>query len=200
MEHSLLEETIRERFPNTSFCIPFQPPDDYEVEVENQNRPTPSPLENLVVLSPIRVNGVLVRQYKVEPASPEQIEQRTAVQASLIRSQRNHRLAQTDWTQLPDSGADQASWAAYRQALRSLPQQPGFPWEVTWPQAPGSGAPAAAASAPMAELPQAETLGQLWTAPGGEQWIVVQARGANGQFMADDPATESRENLKWEKV
>ncbi|MEX3929804.1 phage tail assembly chaperone [Paraburkholderia sp. BR10936] len=27
-------------------------------------------------------------------------------------------------------------WKAYRQALRDVPQQPGFPFEIDWPQAP----------------------------------------------------------------
>jgi hypothetical protein len=27
-------------------------------------------------------------------------------------------------------------WAVYRQALRDIPEQPGFPWEVEWPVPP----------------------------------------------------------------
>ncbi len=30
-------------------------------------------------------------------------------------------------------------WAAYRQALRDLPEQAGFPFNITWPEAPESG-------------------------------------------------------------
>lgn len=40
-----------------------------------------------------------------------------------IKLWRNAVLAQTDWTQLPDSPADKQAWANYRQALRDLPQQ-----------------------------------------------------------------------------
>jgi hypothetical protein len=52
-----------------------------------------------------------------------------------IRAQRNRLLAACDWTQLPDAQCDQTAWAAYRQALRDIPQQPGFPTDVTWPEA-----------------------------------------------------------------
>lgn len=41
-----------------------------------------------------------------------------------IRKQRDQLLAQSDWTQLPDSavvGAKKSAWAVYRQALRDLP-------------------------------------------------------------------------------
>ncbi|NBW23522.1 MAG: phage tail protein, partial [Caulobacteraceae bacterium] len=44
----------------------------------------------------------------------------------------------TDWTQLPDAPvADHEAWAAYRQALRDVPEQPGFPAQIEWPTAPG---------------------------------------------------------------
>ncbi len=57
-------------------------------------------------------------------------------QAAAVRADRNARLAATDWTQITDSTADKAAWAAYRQALRDVPSQAGFPQSVTWPQEP----------------------------------------------------------------
>ena len=63
--------------------------------------------------------------------------QKDAEQASIIRSDRNKRLADCDWTQLPDSTADKPAWAVYRQALRDVTAQAGFPWNVTWPNEPG---------------------------------------------------------------
>lgn len=38
-----------------------------------------------------------------------------------FRNWRNHELLVSDWTQLPDSSADSAKWAIYRQTLRDLP-------------------------------------------------------------------------------
>lgn len=57
-------------------------------------------------------------------------------QAAEVRSDRNQRLASSDWTQLPNAPADSAAWAAYRQALRDIPAQPGFPADVVWPAQP----------------------------------------------------------------
>jgi hypothetical protein len=59
-----------------------------------------------------------------------------AEQASSVRAARNSKLAACDWTQLADSSADKGSWAAYRQALRDVTAQAGFPWDVTWPVEP----------------------------------------------------------------
>ena len=53
-----------------------------------------------------------------------------------IRAKRNRLLIQSDWTQVADAPVDQAAWAAYRQALRDLPTQSGFPHNVTWPTKP----------------------------------------------------------------
>lgn len=57
-------------------------------------------------------------------------------QARRIREDRNTRLDKSDWSQLADSTADKAAWATYRQALRDIPTSEGFPWDVTWPDAP----------------------------------------------------------------
>ena len=66
------------------------------------------------------------------PAPPPPTEQQQ-------RARRNTRLAASDWTQIADApltAPEQAAWAAYRQALRDVPEQPGFPASVTWPVAP----------------------------------------------------------------
>lgn len=57
-----------------------------------------------------------------------------AARAFNIRQERDQLLAASDWTQLKDI-ADSISvpYATYRQALRDLPEQEGFPSNVTWP-------------------------------------------------------------------
>lgn len=62
--------------------------------------------------------------------------QKDAEQAKLVRDDRNKRLTETDWTQVADAPVDKAAWATYRQALRDVPSQAGFPWEVQWPTQP----------------------------------------------------------------
>jgi hypothetical protein len=59
-----------------------------------------------------------------------------ATQAKSVREQRNKLIAECDWTQVADSPVDKEAWATYRQALRDVPQQAGFPWEVNWPESP----------------------------------------------------------------
>lgn len=56
--------------------------------------------------------------------------------AADIRAQRDQLLTQSDWTQMPDAPVDQAAWATYRQALRDIPQQAGFPEDIVWPTKP----------------------------------------------------------------
>jgi hypothetical protein len=56
--------------------------------------------------------------------------------AVYIREKRNQLLTASDWTQMPDAPVDQAAWATYRQALRDIPQQAGFPTDITWPTKP----------------------------------------------------------------
>jgi hypothetical protein len=59
-----------------------------------------------------------------------------AEQAKAVRADRNRRLADSDWTQLADAPVDKTAWATYRQALRDVPAQSGFPWNVQWPDTP----------------------------------------------------------------
>jgi hypothetical protein len=59
-----------------------------------------------------------------------------AEQAANMRRQRTEKLNDCDWTQIADSTADKTAWATYRQALRDVTAQSGFPWTITWPDAP----------------------------------------------------------------
>jgi hypothetical protein len=53
-----------------------------------------------------------------------------------IKLWRNAQLARTDWTQLPDAPVDKVAWATYRQQLRDITNQSGFPWNLVWPTQP----------------------------------------------------------------
>lgn len=52
------------------------------------------------------------------------------------RVKRNALLAASDWTQVADAPVDQAAWATYRQALRDITAQAGFPESIEWPAQP----------------------------------------------------------------
>ena len=59
-----------------------------------------------------------------------------AQRAASVRADRAQRLADSDWTQVADAPVDKQAWATYRQALRDVPAQAGFPWDVQWPEQP----------------------------------------------------------------
>lgn len=74
------------------------------------------------------VNGVFTPP--PDTRTPEQ-------KAEEIRIRRDQLLAATDWTQAADvPQAIKDKYAAYRQALRDVPQQPGFPDNIQWPVKP----------------------------------------------------------------
>ena len=64
-----------------------------------------------------------------------------AEQAKSVRTSRTQLLKDSDWTQIADSTADKAAWATYRQALRDITGQAGFPWTIVWPNDPNWVAP-----------------------------------------------------------
>lgn len=75
----------------------------------------------------------------IRPFTPEEIAALQPTQEQLAteaRAKRNALLAASDWTQVADSPVDQAAWAVYRQALRDITSQSGFPLEITWPAQP----------------------------------------------------------------
>ena len=53
-----------------------------------------------------------------------------------VRQIRSIKLEECDWTQLADSSVNKETWATYRQSLRDVPSQEGFPWTITWPTQP----------------------------------------------------------------
>lgn len=84
-----------------------------------------------------QIDGQWYTKYSVADLDAEGIAAKDAEQAKNVRSQRDERLVQTDWTQgkdIPD--AISQPWAVYRQALRDMPAQTGFPWDVQWPTKP----------------------------------------------------------------
>jgi len=62
--------------------------------------------------------------------------QKDAEQAKSVRATRDAKLAECDWTQVADAPVDKTVWATYRQALRDVTAQEGFPWTIEWPEQP----------------------------------------------------------------
>lgn len=64
----------------------------------------------------------------------------TARAAELVRAERDRRLTACDAWALPDfphpSEEVKTVRLAYRQALRDVPEQAGFPLDINWPESP----------------------------------------------------------------
>ena len=84
------------------------------------------------ILGPVFIDGetTAVEQEAAYKATKD------ADQSKSIRSIRNDKLKECDWTQISDATVNKALWATYRQELRDISSQVGFPWEVTWPTQP----------------------------------------------------------------
>jgi hypothetical protein len=75
----------------------------------------------------------LIQPYSpTPPLSLEQISEE-------VRAERNEKLFRSDWTQLSDvslTEQEKILWAEYRQKLRDITEQSGFPTNVNWPELP----------------------------------------------------------------
>jgi hypothetical protein len=124
---------LRRDNPNVSF--PKQPSDallaDWDVYPYTVvPKPTYDPLAQRCEATPIeQVSGAWLQSWTVENLSQDDAERN-------VRSKRDGLLAESDWTQVADAPVDQAAWATYRQALRDVPSQADFPYNVTWPTEP----------------------------------------------------------------
>ena len=83
-----------------------------------------------------QTGGKWYTKWSVADMSAEAIATKDAEQAASMRKQRDDKLAECDWTQVNDAPVNKAAWATYRQALRDVTAQSGFPWTVEWPDAP----------------------------------------------------------------
>jgi len=91
------------------------------------------------VLGPVFTDRAATETEPAMTAAEQEAAYKTAKdveQAKSIRNSRTVMLKDSDWTQLADSTVDKEAWATYRQALRDITAQAGFPWTITWPDAP----------------------------------------------------------------
>jgi hypothetical protein len=130
---------LRKDNPNVSF--PREPSDStlaaYNVfRVTRVDPPEVDYTKNVGETVPQKINGVWTQVWNVSDVDEDTLAERTAQKAEDIRGERGSKLANSDWTQVADAPVDKTAWATYRQALRDVPAQAGFPWDVTWPTQP----------------------------------------------------------------
>jgi len=123
---------LKQDNPNTSFpaSIPEATLNSYGVHtVTETTKPTCDYATHEVVENnPVLTDGVWTQSWSVN-ARP------TDVASEYVRNERNQRLADTDHHALSDQTLT-TEMSAYRQALRDVPSQSGFPLNVTWPTKP----------------------------------------------------------------
>ena len=119
---------LRRDNPNTSF--PRQIPDETLAEyglVKVKPADQPS-FDNIVErpkeLLPVLIEGEWVQQWSTELYADA---------SDRARRHRDNLLSRSDWTQVSDAPVDKAVWAVYRQSLRDVPEQEGFPSNIIWP-------------------------------------------------------------------
>jgi hypothetical protein len=123
---------LRRDNPNTSF--PKSPSDALLAEwgvypYTMQDRPEYDHLTQTIKQTALaEVNGAWTQGWEVNNQPAEDVGRN-------IRSQRDNLLSQTDWMALSDVTMT-PDWATYRQALRDVTEQAGFPFAVIWPTKP----------------------------------------------------------------
>ncbi len=135
------KDDLRKDNPRTSF--PSTVPDDLlsdygVVDVFIVNQPQIDHTKNITQKPPLfnTDKNRWETTWEVTDASEEEVQWRTHHQSERVRAERNGLLTASDWTQVADAPVDKAAWATYRQALRDISGQEGFPWAIIWPTQP----------------------------------------------------------------
>lgn len=133
------------RADNPQVSFPAEPTDNllaaygvYPVAVVDAP-PFNEATHRLVESTPVQIGSTWTQVWQVQPLTSDEIAANDAAQAAEVRAQRNQKLAECDWTQLPDAplnGEQKFAWGDYRQKLRDVSAQAGFPWQVVWPVKP----------------------------------------------------------------
>jgi hypothetical protein len=132
------------RFENPSISLPKLPTEEQLNEVGIYSvQPTPKPAYdhtlNYESVAIQNENGDWVESWVESPASEQEILQRTFEKEIDIRKERDKLLQETDWIVIKakETGTNlSAGFKAYRQALRDITLQEGFPHNVIWPTKP----------------------------------------------------------------
>lgn len=137
----IVEHNFFQLFPSVSFPTPLTPEDvepfGYGI-YEFTNKPTAPRYKKIVEGTPVRdeASGVWMQSWIEQDMNDAEKAEADDRQSMLVRDMRNFKLNASDFTQMNDWPGDASIWLDYRQALRDLPEQSGFPWEITWPEAP----------------------------------------------------------------
>jgi hypothetical protein len=136
----LSQGQVRSLYPNTSFPSQWTPALVEELGLDPVfESPTPTTTRYQTAFKDgveQDAQGRWLWKWSISEMDDETKAAKDAEQAKAVRATRDGKLAECDWTQLSDSQVDKAVWATYRQELRDVPAQTGFPYDITWPSKP----------------------------------------------------------------
>jgi len=135
----MYESEFRAMFPNTGFPIQLteQIINDFDGDVVFEGPQTQPTRYQIAFRDGVeKIEGKWYTKHSVLDMDAESIAAKDTQQANSVREQRNKELASCDWTQVNDAPVDKTAWASYRQALRDISAQDGFPWIINWPTKP----------------------------------------------------------------
>jgi hypothetical protein len=128
---------LKAHAPNISFTDnPKDIPEEY-VFVELEEVPEYDILSSrLEVATPTLVEDTWIASWNIVDLTDD--EKQSIVDSKIVEVQnkRYKLLVESDWTVLPDAQTDKEAWTTYRQVLRDITLQSGYPLNVNWPEKP----------------------------------------------------------------
>ena len=141
--NAVVQENLQYLFPEFNFNRVLTPelvlPLGYGI-YEFTQIPEPPKYKKILEGTPnLNENGIYYQNWLIVDMNDSERLVADEIQARKVRGDRDVRLRMSDWTQLPDSPLSEEQrqeYVVYRQLLREITAQPGFPWDIIWPSAP----------------------------------------------------------------
>ena len=132
----LSDQEFRRRHKHTSFSrlLDENLLDAFDADVvfEGPQKQGPPPYSQTYRDGIEEINGKWYTKYSIRQQDKEPIDKQ---QEENIRNRRDQLIKESDWRAVSDRKLEPA-WKRYRQALRDISKQEGFPHDVKWPTDP----------------------------------------------------------------
>ena len=131
----LLEDESGTSFPALISDELLESFDIFRVTIDS--KPATTYQQNALLQSPVFEDGHWVQHWNIVTVSEQEAQLNLERKTNDVRDERNRYLQDSDWTQgkdIPDSISN--LWKQYRQDLRDLTNQSGFPFDVIFPDRP----------------------------------------------------------------
>lgn len=134
---------VRSMYPNTSFPSQWTPALVEELGLDPVfESPTPTTTRYQTAYKDgveQDAQGRWLWKWSISEMDDETKAAKDAEAAKAVRATRDGKLAECDWVVIKNLELNQnipGVWEVYRQGLRDVPAQAGFPHDITWPSKP----------------------------------------------------------------